>query len=362
MTLFETMYSKLTDDEQQNYPLVVFNFNKRKIINTKNKFVYNIAICANSTEKEYLENNLDCKNFFDKITIFTIENIINIIRTLMLKNFCVIMNPPYDKSLHLKILNVMCSIPECKKIINISPYRWLLDPFGKFSKTSNFNKYKKIIDVTENIDLVTDKESQKIFETAEFGMDLGIYTIGNGGYNPANLFHKFLNPIFEYMYNNKAPFEENQKDGIRIRIPTIKSKGANGSGHRKIIPAKDFKFLGNLFIFIDGIKDGKPWYDWYGKNQHSKTTPYITNSIKFNSIQEAQNFIDSTNLLFFKFVSKYTLIDVNIDNYRVLWMQDYIQPWTNKRFCDYFNITGYISDTEAEPNSEWEMILKEMSK
>ena len=38
-------------------------------------------------------------------------------------------------------------------------------------------------------------------------------------------------------------------------------------------------------------------------------------------------------------------------------MKDYTKPWTNKEFCDYFNITGYISDTMATPNSEWEEIL-----
>lgn len=32
------------------------------------------------------------------------------------------------------------------------------------------------------------------------------------------------------------------------------------------------------------------------------------------------------------------------------------------RFCEYFGITGYISDTEAEPNSEWEIILNTMKE
>lgn len=32
------------------------------------------------------------------------------------------------------------------------------------------------------------------------------------------------------------------------------------------------------------------------------------------------------------------------------------------RFCAYFNIIGYISDTEAAPNSEWEIILNTMKE
>lgn len=51
-------------------------------------------------------------------------------------------------------------------------------------------------------------------------------------------------------------------------------------------------------------------------------------------------------------------------NQRVPWQfvpyLDYTQPWDDKRFCDYFNITGYIDDEHAEPNSEWETILNTM--
>lgn len=39
-------------------------------------------------------------------------------------------------------------------------------------------------------------------------------------------------------------------------------------------------------------------------------------------------------------------------------MNDYTEPWTNERFCKYFGITGFISDTEAEKGSEWEEILE----
>ena len=44
-------------------------------------------------------------------------------------------------------------------------------------------------------------------------------------------------------------------------------------------------------------------------------------------------------------------------NNLIPYLGDYTKPWTDKRLCEYFGITGYISDTEAEPNSEWEIIL-----
>ena len=44
------------------------------------------------------------------------------------------------------------------------------------------------------------------------------------------------------------------------------------------------------------------------------------------------------------------------------YMQDYTQPWDDKRFCEFFGITGYIDDDNAEPGSEWEIILNTMKE
>ena len=53
-------------------------------------------------------------------------------------------------------------------------------------------------------------------------------------------------------------------------------------------------------------------------------------------------------------------------NQRVPWQfvpyLDYSKSWNNKCFCEYFGITGYISDTEAEPGSEWETILNSIKE
>jgi hypothetical protein len=44
------------------------------------------------------------------------------------------------------------------------------------------------------------------------------------------------------------------------------------------------------------------------------------------------------------------------------YMGDYTQPWDDKRFCEFFGITGYIDDDNAEPGSEWEIILNTMKE
>ena len=44
------------------------------------------------------------------------------------------------------------------------------------------------------------------------------------------------------------------------------------------------------------------------------------------------------------------------------YMDDYTKPWDDKRFCEYFGITGYIDDDNAEHGSEWETILNSMKE
>ena len=272
-----------------------------------------------------------------------------------------LMNPPYDRNLHLKFLEKVIKVAD--KTVNISPVRWLQDPLARYKKNSDYYKYKSsIIDTIESLTVISDKDSQKLFDVAIFGMDLGIYTCGKGGFNTNSLIKSLTNRLTKYCITHAAPFENGKKDGFRVRIPELKSKGANGSGKRTNKTVGNFEFLGRLFVFENGCKDGLKWHEWYGKNQHSKTTDEITCSIKFNSKAEAENFIISTNTMVFKYISHQVIRDVNITSDKVLWMGDYTEPWTNARFCDYFGITGFISDNEAEPGSEWETILETMKK
>ena len=54
--------------------------------------------------------------------------------------------------------------------------------------------------------------------------------------------------------------------------------------------------------------------------------------------------------------------DIHLESYNLLWLNDYTKPWTDKRLCKYFNITGYINDNKATPGSDWELILNTMEE
>jgi hypothetical protein len=263
-----------------------------------------------------------------------------------------IMNPPYDKNLHLKILEKVIKVTE--KTINISPVRWLQDPLAKYKKVSDIRKYKEsILDTLESVKLIYAKDACNMFD-AGMSIDLGIYVCGKGGYNPNEL---ALNSIIEKVLDKNCflEFDENKKDGYRVRLPYITS---GGGGHN----ITEARHLGKLLWFYDGMKDGKPWYEHYQVNQFTKRISEIPRSVKFNTQQECENFISSFDTVFAKYIEKILLMDVHVHKQSILWTNNYTEPWTNKRFCEYFGITGFISDTEAEPGSEWETILETMKK
>lgn len=276
------------------------------------------------------------------IKTYSIENIEKNINRILkefveikMKFDVVIMNPPYNKDLHLKILEK--TIPIANTVINISPVRWLFDPLAEYKKNTNYKKYEESISKKiESLEIISAESALEIF-SANFYNNLGIYVIGKGGYNykiKESLINKLIKR-FERHYRYKDPLPTTGM--FHIVLPAI-------HGHA-----------------------GKPdWAELTSKNYHcalSVKPNYTTHDrvidIHFNTQVELKNYYDS---LFTKFhmycvkslrqtASKAQFIDY------LPFMQDYTLPWTNKRFCDFFNITGYISDTQAVAGSEWEEIL-----
>lgn len=266
-----------------------------------------------------------------------------------------IMNPPYDRNLHLKILEKV--IPYAEETINISPIRWLQDPLGKHQKHSDLSKYKETIaEHIKQIQIVPQNESDAMFG-ARFSVDTGIIACDN---NKHEEYKKISdNTIVDKIISKwqKAPFEYNRKDGWRVKLPKV----PNVSQMRNV-KYKDIKPFGKMYAFYNGEKDGRKWWTFWNTNQHTKKTDEITLSIRFNTEREAENFIKSFETYFGIYVECMLCQNLAMSDSKLLWMNDYTHPWDSRRFCDYFKITGYISDTEAEPGSEWEEILKTMEK
>ena len=294
---------------------------------------------------------------FTFINISDDETDINILQEIltMPKFDVAIMNPPYDKNLHLKILEIIVS--KVNLTINISPIRWLQDPLAKYKSNSNYLKFENSISKhLISLESIKSNECDNLFGV-RFDCDLGIYTLNEKGGFDYKKFNsdRIIDKVRTKWIN--AEIENNKKNGWRIKIPTI-----NGVSQIHGVKYKDIKPLGEIHIFFNGKKNGKKWYEFWSCNQHSKTTDEITHSISFNSKDEAQNFANVFDTKFGKYVQTKMQTDIHLENYNLLWLNDYTKPWSDKKLCKYFGITGYIDDEHAEKGSDWALILKTMEE
>ena len=103
----------------------------------------------------------------------------------------VIMNPPYLKNLHLKVLEEVIKHMNSEsdwEIINLSPIRWLEDPLAYIEKSkgrqSDYIKFENSVSkYIKSIDKYTANEMANIFNN-RLNVKLGLYTLTKtGGYN-----------------------------------------------------------------------------------------------------------------------------------------------------------------------------------
>jgi len=231
----------------------------------------------------------------------------------------IIMNPPYDRNLHLQILSNV--IKYCDKTVNISPIRWLQDPLAKYKKNSDYRKFELCISKKiDEVEYVKASKANMLFG-AVFGADLGIYVCNNGGFDYDSLVDVVTKRVTEYIVNHKVQLDINQRNNYRVRIPFICGGKSGGNGERNYTLLNTKYPLGQPLVFKDGMKDGKPWFDFYKKNQYSKNTADITCSIRFDTETEANNFLESTSTIFYKYIHHHVISGVNVGNDKILWMQ-----------------------------------------
>ena len=281
-----------------------------------------------------------------------------------------IMNPPYDRNLHLKFLEKVIKVAD--KTVNISPVRWLQDPLARYKKNSDYNRFEN--SVSKHIESLTIIEASK--GTELFGgegmismtKDMGIYICtSKGGFDYSKVYFK-RGPmdlsVFEKLskFCNGLPWVE-YRDSAKDCFVTVRRMA---SSHRERGEYTVPSVLGNTSlygIFSKGLYRGKTLAEIKKGDNHSTVGTVDTiRVVEFKSVNEAKNFVDSCCTTIYKYIVLGCTPAEEIDLSHLPWTGDYTKPWTNARFCEYFGITGFISDTEAEPGSEWETILETMKK
>ena len=118
------------------------------------------------------------------------------------------MNPPYDKNLHLKILEQSINLLTHDGIlVNLSPIRWLQDPLAKYKKTSDWYKFKEVREHTHKINVIIARDFQAMFG-AIGNFDLGIYVIRKSvSPTPVSVINSVIERMSEFNHSNPAPLE-----------------------------------------------------------------------------------------------------------------------------------------------------------
>ena len=266
----------------------------------------------------------------------------------------IIINPPYDKNLHLKILRE--AMKHSDEIVNLSPIRWLQDPLAEYKKGSDWKKFEDIRKHIESLDVVPMVEATRLFNSAAFSMDLGIYHLTSQGGWTSHFTNSIINKVVEH--SNKTVLDimsENEDDGWRVRIKKLMPIPSNRPNGTALEYTNTYLCHQSLdWVYKDGFtKEGVHWSENKlagagGPKSYTKDDklPY---SIKFDTEEEAYNFQAYTKTKFFKYIYSKMKTDQNVPLKFLPFMPTYTHPWTDADLYEYFKLnTDEIKIIEEE--------------
>ena len=270
-----------------------------------------------------------CKDMYD---IEAIENddedLYNIIQELDMKFDCIIMNPPYQKNLHLKILaEAIKHLKDEKSVcVNLSPITWA----GKHNICQPKGEWRKKLNGKINsLDFIEHRNANDMFGTGNAIEDLAITTYKNNGtFDIIN--YGFTSQLEASLFKKINIF---RKDGTIFTLSQATGKSVYGSGNGKNVIRKKYDV---------------PIYTWHGGktcgeavlNTKVSDVENCAATFRFNSENERINFINSLDTTFMNWYYKMFIVpgDYKLAAY-MFRMADYTQPWTDERFYKFFNIT-----------------------
>ena len=144
----------------------------------------------------------------------------------------VVSNPPYNKDLHLQILDELTKI--ANKVVCVHPARWVEDVLAKYKdKNATGRKYEHLKKMLTKVMMIKQKDGCKLFNILlPQDMMIGMYENGkdNGGilpiYEDSDMFFDVLEKILNYAHNVKSlgdMGESKQIEGIRVEVKEIQA-------------------------------------------------------------------------------------------------------------------------------------------
>ena len=284
---------------------------------------------------------------------------------------CIIQNPPYMRTLHLQITRK--AMEHCDSAVILQPAEWVMNKEWETMKRCILRRF---VDIAQKItslerlnrrNLAVRAEEQCKDESSD--LELAIFTYSRDAEN--NYWKTFWQlrysddeiRILDYVKSKTKKSlidvidKDEKTDGIRVPIRPMVS--CTGGVSHPIVYFKYFKYA------IDNKVNGVNYRRYLGSvSKSSRSTMKQFNidldspmkfSVKFNTTYEAENFYDSLNTNFIKYVIQLNTHGQNVYWHRIPFMEDYSTPWTDQRFYDYFGICSndrkIIEDTIKK--NEW---------
>ena len=270
---------------------------------------------------------------------------------------CIIMNPPYERNLHLKILAeaIKHLKDEKSKVVNLSPVRWLQDPLAKYKKHCDLKHFEEsVAKHIENLEIITSDVSNIMFN-AGIMSDLGIYVCNSYTYNEYKKY--FTNNIIDKIFTKQTNMfanvlEYKKRNGWRWQISELQPINAQGGAKGTYGWYRRFCIFNHLrsTVYFDGQSNGKDWTIFTsGVSNDESGKALIPWSIKFNTEIEAINCENSTKTTLYK----YYILNIKSDQHTpfkyIPFLGEVINPrtgkkgyegeWTDSDFYTFFGIT-----------------------
>lgn len=296
---------------------------------------------------EFLSES-EVKKMVDKGTLYNY-----IERKYRMRKFdLVVSNPPYDGDLHLQILDTFLKIS--KQCVFVHPARWMEDVLAQYkAKSATGKKFEHLKTALERAYLIKSRDADNVFHIVN-NQDMLIGWYSNSDLNPtlpiyddSKRFFNVLKHVIDYAHGVKSlgdMSDSNMINGFRVEIKKIAPN----------ISFADSEFTRNLMVtligrnvMIDGYtSDGVFWSkDKKNTKRFGKAegTP-IPCSIKFNTKEEAQTFID----LYRTNVVKNIIYMLKYDQHSGHTHIPYFDPKTIKTEDDVLNALGIIEPEYRE--------------
>jgi hypothetical protein len=287
-------------------------------------------------------------NFYDYKN--DLNKLYNIIKEINMQINKVLMNPPYNGNLHLKVLDttvkaVRQNNPNCE-VVSIQPARWLEDSTAPYKSGSDYKAYKdSIFNKLSKLQLVDATTSCKAFNIMN-STDLGIYTFNlEHTAITINLQETLVSKLLTKILDGRVLKERVETKAVAGYRCEVKEMASGTGGHN--LGNFDSSKIADVNIiwgpYSDGYtKDGKFFTETRQKNQFTKS--YFAYSILFTTLDEADNFYKSCNTKFYRRLVQLLKWDVHVPLSFLPYMEDYSKVWTDEDYCKFFDLTEEESE------------------